>query len=193
MKPSNDGFRRVMALVRIALGLAFCVYGTTKLFDPNFFATGFQFALTRASGTAAEWYSPVIRSIWIHPGMFAVGVGMLELFLGTALLLGLATRPACLVGMVYMMNKAAITWHVATGQGNGIWQFLDAHMEQFTLFCLLLLLMVGHAGETWGLGAFYHRAPADDGRISLRDRPEYRYLYEPEEREQRGEAETSRR
>jgi len=181
-----------MALVRFALGIVFCVYGATKLFDPQFFSTGFQFALTKAAGTAADWYSPVVRTIWNHPGMSAVAIGMLELFLGIALVLGLATRPACLIGMVYMLNKAAINWHSAAGQGNGVWLFLDAHMEQFTLFCLLLLLMVGRAGETWGLGALYHRTTGPT-RISLRERPEYRYLYEPGDSDSAAEQQITRR
>lgn len=178
MSYNNQRFRHVMAGVRIAIGFAFYIYGATKLFDPMFFESGFQMALGRASATAADWYYPVIHSLWMHPGVYAVAVGMLESFLGLALLLGLATRPACLIGMVYMLNKIALTWHVA-GQGNIAWQILDAHMEHIAIFGLLLLFLVGHAGETWGLGALYHSSAA--GRTSLRERPEYKYLFEDEQ------------
>ena len=182
MSYNSERFHRVMAGVRIATGFAFCVYGGTKLFDPTFFESGFQFALGRASATAADWYYPVVHSLWMHPGIYAVAVGMLESFLGLALVLGLATRPASLVGMVYMLNKIALTWHIA-GQGNIAWQVLDAHMEQLAVFGLLLLFLVGHAGETWGLGALYHSPMAS--RSSLRERPEYKYLFEEDKEEQK--------
>lgn len=182
MTEMNLRFRRMMAVVRIGLGVAFCVYGGTKLFDPLFFASGFQNALSKASATAADWYFPVIHSIWMHPGMFAVGIGMLELFLGFGLVLGLATRPVCLVGMLYMLNKMAITWYPG-GHGNSAWQFLDVHMEQLAVFGLLLLFLVGRAGETWGLGAVYHSQRSERRPTSLRESPEYRYLYEPDEKD----------
>ena len=184
MSYNNERFRQVMAGVRIAIGLAFCVYGGTKLFDPTFFESGFQMALGRASATAADWYYPVMHSLWMHPGVYAVAVGMFESFLGLALLLGLATRPACILGMVYMLNKIALTWHVAS-QGNIAWQILDAHMEQITVFGILLLFLVGHAGETWGLGALYHSSAG--GRTSLRERPEYKYLFEDDQADHKEE------
>src|SRR4051812_13720994 len=121
MSFSETRFRHVLAVVRMGIGVAFCVYGGTKLFDPFFFASGFQGSLAKASSSAADWYLPVVHSIWVHPGMVAVGVGMLELFLGIGLLLGLATRPVCAIGMFYMLNKIAITWYSA-GHGNSAWQ-----------------------------------------------------------------------
>ena len=89
------------------------------------------------------------------PGWSAVLVGMVELFLGMALVLGLATRPACYIGMIYVLNKMAITWYPATHHF-GLHEFMEVHLEQLTMFFLFLLFAAGHAGETWGLGAIYH-------------------------------------
>lgn len=176
--------RRAMAAVRIVVGIIFLVYGCTKLFDPSFFSSGFMNALGKVNGSAADWYFPFVRAMWHRPGVFAVLVGMVELFLGIALVLGLATRPACVVGMLYMLNKLAITWYPGA-HGLVAWEFLNVHMDQIALFCLFLLLAVGRAGDTWGLGAIYHRQHFLKRGSSLRSRPEYSYLYEPERPEEK--------
>lgn len=175
--------RRALAAVRILVGVIFVVYGATKLFDPVFFSSGFVAALTKVNSTAADWYFPIVRVLWHRPGVFAVMVGMVELFLGIALVLGLATRPACVLGMFYMLNKFAITWYPG-GSGIVAWEFLSIHMDQIALFCIFLLLALGRAGDTWGLGAIYHRKHFLKRGSALRSRPEYSYLYEPERPEE---------
>jgi uncharacterized membrane protein YphA (DoxX/SURF4 family) len=183
MSYSYTRFRRVLAVVRIAIGLLFLVGGGIKLFDPNFFASGFLTALARMSTTTAGWYLPVVQNLFNHPGWFAVLVGAIESFLGIALVLGLATRPASFLGMLYMLNRMAITWYPG-GNHPTLYQYMDAHVEQFTVFCLFLLFAAGHAGETWGLGAIYHHERFEKRQSSLRDHPDYRYLYEPENEEE---------
>jgi hypothetical protein len=79
----------------------------------------------------------------------------MEMFLGVGLCLGLATRPVCVAGMLYMLNRIAITWYQG-GMESASWQFIGAHVDQFSMFLLFLVLGFGHAGETWGLGALYH-------------------------------------
>ncbi len=183
MSYSYTRFRRVLAVVRISVGLIFVTTGSIKLFDPEFFGTGFSAALTRMSATTAEWYFPIMQSLWTHPGWFAVLVGMVELFLGMALVLGLATRPACYIGIIYVLNKVAITWYPGSHHF-GLYEYIDAHLGQMTMFFLFLLFAAGHAGETWGLGAIYHHQRFEKKRGSLRDHPEYSYLYEPEKAEE---------
>ena len=189
MSYSYTRFRRVLAVVRIAIGLVFVVSGGIKLFDPAFFAGGFLTALSRMSTTTAGWYLPIMQSLFTHPGWFAVLVGAIELFLGIALVLGLATRPASFLGILYMLNRMAITWYPG-GSNPTLYQYMDAHVEQLTVFCLFLLFAVGHAGETWGLGAIYHHQRFDKRQSSLREHPDYSYLYEPENENERLEQPT---
>jgi hypothetical protein len=80
---------------------------------------------------------------------------MVQLFLGLALLLGIATRPASVVGMVYMANRIVLSWRPEVPNPT-LWHYLDAHLLHIALFSLFLIFAVEHAGETWGLGAFYH-------------------------------------
>ena len=127
-----------------------------------------------------------MHALWTRPGWFAVLVGMIELFLGIALVLGLATRPACFLGMAYILNKMAITWYPGTHHF-GLYEYMDVHGGQFTMLCLFLLFAVGHAGETWGLGAIYHHQRFEKRPEPLREHPEYSYLYEPEKEEERRE------
>ncbi|HWR15794.1 MAG TPA: DoxX family protein [Terriglobales bacterium] len=155
MSYSYRRFRRVLAFVRIVLGMVFTYYGATKLFDPNFFSFGFNNTLTDLNRSAATWYSPIVESMWKHPSSYAVAIGMVELFIGLGLLFGLATRPVSFVGMLYSINKTLIAWQPNV-QYPTTWNYLDAHMAQIALFCLFWIFLVEHAGETWGLGAIYH-------------------------------------
>jgi uncharacterized membrane protein YphA (DoxX/SURF4 family) len=182
MSYSYTRFRRVLAVVRILVGLIFVISGGIKLFDPSFFASGFMAALSRMSTTTVGWYLPIVHNLFNHPGWFAVLVGAIELFLGIALSLGLATRPASFLGVLYMLNRMAITWYPG-GSNPSLYQYMDVHVQQFTMMCLFLLFAVGHAGETWGLGAIYHNQRFEKRQSSLRDHPEYSYLYEPETEE----------
>src|SRR3954447_7001994 len=143
-------FRRVLASTRIAVGLIFLTLGAAKLFDPSFFTLGFQSSLVTMTRVAADWYLPVVEELWRHPGLYALLVGMMEMFLGVGLCLGLATRPVCVAGMLYMLNRIAITWYQG-GMESASWQFIGAHVDQFSMFLLFLVLGFGHAGETWGL------------------------------------------
>ena len=186
MSYSYTRFRRVLALSRITVGLMFVVSGCTKLFDPTFFASGFTGALVKMSASSAQWYMPLMHYLWNRPGYFAVLAGLVELFLGIALVLGLATRPAAFLGMFYMFNRVAITWYPG-GNDPSLYQYLDAHAVQITFFLLFLLFAVGRAGETWGVGAIYHNQPFESPKTSLRNHPEYSYLYEPEKEEERAD------
>jgi uncharacterized membrane protein YphA (DoxX/SURF4 family) len=184
MSYSYTRFRRVLAVVRIGVGFIFLLGGGIKLFDPSFFGGGFLTALSHISPLSPSWYQPMVRVLFEHPGWYAVAVGAIELFLGLALVLGLATRPASFVGMFYMLNRMAITWYPG-GSNPGLYEYMDVHVPQVTMLCLFLLFAVGHAGETWGLGAIYHHQRFEKQKSSLRDHPEYSYLYEPEREEER--------
>jgi len=89
---------------------------------------------------------------------------------------------------VYILHRFALSWYPAE-QPFMLWQFLDLHLEQTALLGLFLLLGVGHAGDVWGLGAFYHRT-----RLRLRaHRPkakQYSYFDSPEEAPEEPKAES---
>jgi len=156
MKYSERSFRRVLALVRIALGLVYVCYGYEKLFDTEFFRTGFMQRLTYWQDAAASWYAPVWRMLAEHPSRWDVVFGGVEMFIGVALVLGLATRAACLVGVLYTLHRVLLSWY-PEGTTYTYWHFLELHFEHVILLSLFWLMMAGHAGDVWGLGAIHHR------------------------------------
>jgi len=180
MKYSESHFRRVLAGVRVLVGMIYVCYGYEKLFDPEFFSAGFLQRLLYWESAVAPAYSWVWRILSDHPSRWAVFFGGVEMFIGVALLLGLATRPACLVAILYTVHRLLLTWYPESLNFT-FWRFFEFHFEQIALLCLFCLMIAGHAGDVWGLGALYHR-------VNIRWRPprartaEYRYL-DPDEEE----------
>ncbi len=156
MKYSENRFRHVLAAVRILIGLVYVCYGYVKLFDSEFFRTGFMQRLLYWQDAVAPMYSGVWHMLASHPARWAVFFGGVEMFIGVALLLGLATRPACLIGFLYTVHRTLLTWY-PDGTSYSLWHFLELHFEHITLLSLFCLMIAGHAGDVWGLGAIYHR------------------------------------
>lgn len=174
MKYSEKRLRRALALIRITVGLIYVCYGYEKLFDPAFFQNGFLQRLSDWQASVAPWYEWMWQTLAGHPGRWAVFFGNVEMFLGIALLFGLATRPACLIGMLYMLHRFALSWYPEETPFF-FWRFLEIHIEQMAMFGVFLLMGLGHAGDIWGLGAIYHRV-----RVRLRPArktfPRYEYF-----------------
>ena len=156
MKYSESRLRRALAFVRIVLGFVYICFGYEKLFDAAFFENGFMQRLAYWEISVAPAYSWMWHILSSHPGRWAVFFGGLEMFIGVALLLGLATRPACLLGMMYMAHRFLLAWY-PDDSAFMFWRFVELHFEQIALFSLFLLMAAGHAGDVWGLGAIYHR------------------------------------
>lgn len=156
MKYSEIRFRRVLAGVRVLVGVIYVCYGYEKLFDTEFFRNGFMQRLTYWQDAVAPWYSWMWTLLAEHPSRWDVFFGGVEMFIGMALLLGLATRPACLIGFLYTIHRALLTWY-PDGTNFTFWHFFELHFEQIALLSLFCLMMAGHAGDTLGLGAIYHR------------------------------------
>lgn len=158
MAYSHSRLRKTLAIARILTGLVFVSTGAFKIsslqFAKEFFPTFLDDAI---QGGAAEWIRPTLQWVLsIGPGRVGVMIGFVELFVGIALLLGLAVRPAALVGMLYTAWLFLVTWNVSSNPT----VMLQSEGHRFVSlfpFVVLLLLGVGHAGETWGLGSLYHR------------------------------------
>ena len=104
MAYSHSRLRKTLAVVRVITGVVFVSIGAFKVssleFDRMFFP---EFLDSAVAGGAVTWFRPVVA--WISsfgPVRIGVALGFVELFIGIALILGLAVRPASLVGMIYM-------------------------------------------------------------------------------------------
>ena len=176
MRYSERRLRRLLALIRIAFGAMYIIYGYTKLFDLAFYQYIFLPRLSAWQNLVAPWYSWAWDILWAHPHRWELFFGTVEMFIGVALFLGLATRPACMVGILYLFHRGALYWY-PEDQVFEFWRFFEIHVEQLGFGAVFLLLGFGHAGDVWGLGALYHRMRLRF-RVSRPHSPRYNYFDE---------------
>ena len=115
-------------LLRVVAGLLFLQAGGMKIMD---------------------WFGGIPAEHGGHPAMWSqtwIG-GVLELYGGTAVLLGLFTRPIAFV-LSGMMAVAYFQFH----QPGGFWP-IQNHGEPAVLFCFLVLVLAANGGGKWSVDA----------------------------------------
>ena len=127
----NRAAHVAFVLLRVVSGLLFFQAGSLKLFG---------------------WFGGMPG----HPGpadlMSQVGIGgVLEVFGGIAIMLGLFTRP---VAFVLSGEMAVAYWQFHAP--HGAWPILN-HGESAVLFCFIFLYMAAHGGGEWSLDALIRR------------------------------------
>ena len=103
---SPPALPKTIAGSRIATSVFFILFGEYKLAGPGFAHGGFQTYLQGYIHVAAvSFYRPFLSGVVLpHAVFFGYFVGVLELFVGISLLLGLWVRPACVVGILFLIN-----------------------------------------------------------------------------------------
>jgi uncharacterized membrane protein YphA (DoxX/SURF4 family) len=149
---------RTIAAVRIATSVFFLLFGEYKVAGPGFAHGGFQTYLRDyIATTAVSFYRPVLVHIVLpHAVFFGYVVGIIELFIGISLLLGLCVRPACVVGALFLLNLTLASWWDA-GHGAPIWRYFGARLDTLPLLLLLVIFFAADAGQIWGLGGKLRR------------------------------------
>lgn len=149
---------RTIAAVRIATSVFFLLFGEYKVAGPGFAHSGFQNYLHDYIGaTAVSVYRPFLSHIVLpHAVLFGYAVGVIELFIGICLLLGLWVRVASVVGIVFLLNITLASWWDA-GHGMPIWRYFGARLDTLPLLLLLIIFFATDAGQTLGLDGIRHR------------------------------------
>ena len=129
---TNRAVQIAYFLLRVVAGLLFLQAGGMKLFD---------------------WFGGVPPAFGGHPPFLSqVGIGgALEFFGGTAILLGLLTRPIAFV-LSGEMAVAYFQFH----QPHGLWP-IQNHGEPAVLLCFIFLSIAARGGGDWSLDALLHR------------------------------------
>src|ERR1700680_3568347 len=89
--PSSSASSKTIAGARIATAVLFLLFGEYKLAGPGFAHGGFQEYLRGyIDGTAVSFYRPVLAHLVLpHAVLLGYTVGLLEIFIGFRLLVGL--------------------------------------------------------------------------------------------------------
>jgi uncharacterized membrane protein YphA (DoxX/SURF4 family) len=104
--PSSSASSQAIRGARIATAVFFLLFGEYKLAGPGFAHGGFQGYLRGyIDRTAVSFYRPFLAHLVLpHAVWLGCTVGLLEIFIGLSLLLGLWVRPASLLGALFMLN-----------------------------------------------------------------------------------------
>lgn len=143
---SSNISRTLLVLPRVYLGLMFLLAAVAKLAAPPGFAkvlAGYLHAVALVQGF--PWYQEVVRTLILpHVALFAALVTIGELFVGVAMLLGIATRPASAVAIFLLLNYLC-------SKGMPMW----APASNDTADIILALTVgIGSAGRVYGLDGF---------------------------------------
>lgn len=149
---NTSGLLRTVAVVRVATSVFFLLFGEYKVAGPGFAYGGFQTYLQDyIANSVVSFYRPVLSLLVLpHAVFFGYCVGVLELLIGISLLLGLWVRPACILGILFLINMLLATWW-APGHGVPIWRYFGAELDHLPLLLLLVIFYAADAGRVWGL------------------------------------------
>ena len=152
MMDSSSALARTIAGVRIATSVFFLLFGEYKVAGPGFAHGDFQTYLRDyiANG-AVSFYRPLLSGVILpHAVFFGYVVGVVELLIGVSLLIGLWVRPACVVGILFLLNMVFATWW-EPGHGVPIWRYFGNELDHLPLLLLLIIFFAADAGRVWGL------------------------------------------
>ena len=159
---------KTLAVVRMATAIFFLLFGEYKVFGTSFAQGGFQQYLEGwVQGGAVSFYRPFLADLILpHAVFFAYLVGVVELFVGICLLLGLWVRPVSVVGALHMLSLTLATWW-EPGHGLPLWQYFGSELDHLPLLFLFILFFVAEAGREWGLDGYLAQRQAHSSRTGF--------------------------
>lgn len=151
----NTSLPKTLAVVRMATAIFFLLFGEYKVFGPGFAHGGFQQYLQGwVQSGAVGFYRLILADLVLpHAVFFGYLVGLVELFVGICLLLGVWVRPASVVGALHMLSLTLATWW-EPGHGVPVWRYFGAELDHLPLLFLFIILFVADAGQEWGLDGY---------------------------------------
>src|SRR5215467_13482911 len=149
--PSHEQARErndlALALLRIAVGCLFLIFGQYKVLGTAFTLHGtFQIWINRflQDGAAYPFMAPVLRNFVLpHATPIAFLVAYGELAIGVALVLGLCVRLASAFGVVYMLTLLFSSNY--PGAHAPLWQYFGASLDHSVLALCFLAFAVGRS------------------------------------------------
>ena len=150
-----DRNARVLAWLRISVGLLFLIFAQYKVFGSQFtLGGGFQFWINRFLADGAyPFMVPVLqRFVLPHGTAIAFFVAYGELAIGLALVTGILVRPASICGVLYMLTLLFSANY--PGAHVAFWQYFGASLEHLVLALCFAAFTLGDADQVWSLRVF---------------------------------------
>ena len=147
MRPTRND--RALALLRIAVGVLFLVFGEYKVADSKFVDSGFRYWIDRfLQGGAYPFMAPVLRGpVLAHEHAWAWVVALGELGIGVALALGICVRLASASGLAFML--ALLFSANYPGPGAPLWQYFGAALDHLVLALCFGAFLLGRADAAY--------------------------------------------
>jgi thiosulfate dehydrogenase (quinone) large subunit len=147
-KDANDA---ALALMRIAVGLFFVVFGQYKVFGSGFLNSGFRdYVQGFIRDGAYPFMVPVLRWILAHAASaMALAVGYGEFLIGLSLLTGLLSRVASLFGCALMLAMWLSGGY--PGPHAAFWMYWGASLNWSVFAICFAVLAAGHPEEVASL------------------------------------------
>jgi thiosulfate dehydrogenase (quinone) large subunit len=148
----------VLAILRIAVGALFLLFGEYKVFGTQFtLGGGFESWINRFLADGAyPFMIPILRNFVLpHGTLIAFLVAYGELAIGLALVLGLLVRTASAFGVIYMLTLLFSSNY--PGPHAPLWQYFGASLDHSILALCFAAFAIGHADRVLSLRNFARR------------------------------------
>jgi thiosulfate dehydrogenase (quinone) large subunit len=151
LRQRKDRNAIVVALLRIAVGCFFVVFGQYKIFGTRFVRSGFRdYVQGFIHEGAYPFMVPVLRWILAHAATaMALAVGYGEFLIGISLLIGMFSRVASLFGCVLMMAMWLSGGY--PGPHAAFWMYWGASLNWSVLALCFIVLAAGNPEEVASL------------------------------------------
>jgi uncharacterized membrane protein YphA (DoxX/SURF4 family) len=150
-----DRNARALAVVRIAVGILFLIFGEYKVFGTQFtLRGGFQYWINRfLEGGVYPFMAPVLKDfVLAHATPIAFLVAYGELAIGNALVLGVLVRWASISGLIFMLTLIFSSDY--PGPHAAFWQYFGASLSHSVFAVCFVAFLIGRSEEIWSLPAW---------------------------------------
>jgi uncharacterized membrane protein YphA (DoxX/SURF4 family) len=149
---------RALALLRIAVGVLFLIFGEYKVFGTQFtLGGGFQFWINRFIQHGAYPFMLGVLKNFVLPngGVIAFLVAYGELCIGIALTAGILVRTASVFGVIFMLSLLFASDY--PGPNAAFWQYFGASLSHSVLALCMAAFAIGDSDEMLSVRPYLKR------------------------------------
>jgi len=149
---------RALALLRIAVGALFLIFGEYKVFGTQFtLGGGFQLWINRFIQHGAYPFMLGVLQDFVLPNarVIAFSVAYGELCIGMALTAGILVRTASVFGLIFMLSLLFSSDY--PGPNAPFWQYFGASLSHSVLALCMAAFAIGDAGEVLSIRPYLKR------------------------------------